>query len=128
MTIDEFRAEYLDLLARGQEYDIYGYKPAGVLQYLQDADPQAVNIIRTRASTRFMSSKRCHKAMHSKSGAIWQLTTDGGARFLYFQDGPRHFVFVGASWKVKEKKFHIEVERAEQLRTEYLKIKEEKVR
>jgi len=126
LTINEFRVAYLDLLESGQAYDVYGYKPAGVLEYLQKADVQAVSIIRQRAARRDMSQQRCHKAMRSKH--LWQLTTDGGARFLYFQDGPRHFVVVGASFKVKEKKFHIEIDRADQLRAEYLKLKEDNVR
>jgi hypothetical protein len=126
LTPDEFRNEYLDVLQRGQEYDLYGYKPAGVSEYLQTASASAVSIIRMRAEKRVMSTQRCHKVMRSKN--LWELTTDDGARFLYFQDGPRQFIFVSATEKMKEKKFHIEIERAEQLRLDYLRLKEGKLK
>ena len=92
------------------------------MKYLQTADAQAVNIIEMRAAKTQMSSERCHKALRSEY--LWQLTTNGGARFLYFRDGPRRLVIVGASFKVKEKKFHIEIDRADKLRAEYLQLKE----
>lgn len=126
MAPDDFQKEYLELLASGQEFDLYGYKPAGILADLQDANPQVVNIIKMRADKKVMSTKRCHKVERSKH--LWQLTTDGGARFLYFQDGPRRFVFVLSSGKVKQKKFHNEIAQGEQRRNEYLKLKEGKVR
>ena len=125
MTFDEFRREYLDLLELGQEYDLYGYKPAAVLAYIVAANnPQVTSIIKMRAAKRAgeMSKKRCHKVMQSHH--LWQLTTDGGARFLYFQDGPKRFIFVLASDKVKESKFHNQIATAEQLRIEYLHLKE----
>ncbi len=126
MTWDEFQRDYLDLLQIGQEFDLYGYKPVGVPEYLQDASASTVSILRMRAGTKEMSKKRCHKAMKSKH--LWQLTTDDGARFLYFQDGPRRFIFVGASRKVKESKFQLEVARADRLRAEYFELKEGKVK
>ncbi len=107
-------------------FDLYGYRSARVLEYLQNADAQAVNILKTRAARGDMSSTRCHKAWRSEH--LWQLTTDNGSRFLYFRDGARDFIFVGASCKVKEKKFYSEIERAERLRTEYLELKKGKVR
>lgn len=121
MTEAEFQRQYLELLLEGQEYDLYGYKPAQVLAHLQKADAAAVNIIKRRANSSTMSTTRCHKAMTSE--ALWQLTTDNGWRFLYFQDGPRRFVFVGASTKVKQKKFRTEIKRAEKLWSEYLALK-----
>ncbi len=124
LTFDEFRLAYLDLLEEGQEYDLYGYKEASVLAYIEGANnPQVTNIIKTRAAKKAgdMSKKRCHKVMQSHH--LWQLTTDGGARFLYFQDGPRRFIFVHASDKVKENKFNNDIARAEQLRIDYLQLK-----
>jgi hypothetical protein len=129
LTFEEFRLAYLDLLKIGQEYDLYGYKPAGVLAYIVSANnPQITNIVEMRAAKKAgeMSRKRCHKVMQSHH--LWQLTTDGGARFLYFQDASRRFIFVSASDKVKESKFNIEIARAEQLRMDYLQLKEGKLK
>ena|GEM_PF-908488 len=128
MTFDEFRLTYLDLLELGQEYDLYGYKKAAVLAYIEGANnPQVTSIIKMRAAKKAgeMSKKRCHKVKQSRE--LWQLTTDGGARFLYFQDGPKRFIFVHASDKVKENKFNNDIARAEQLRIEYLQLKEGKL-
>lgn len=73
-----------------------------------------------------MSKKRCHKAERSKEG-LWQLTTDGGARFLYFQDSQRRLVVVSATGKMKEKKFHTEIATADKRKIEYLQLIKEKV-
>jgi hypothetical protein len=125
LAIDEFRKAYLDLLCEGQEYDLYGFKPAGVLAYLQTASNSAVTLIRMRAakSNTQMSSTRCHKAW--KSEYLWQLTTDDGARFLYFRDGQRWLIFVSATDKMKEKEFYNEIKRADQRRLDYLRLKME---
>jgi hypothetical protein len=129
LTVDEFRIAYLDPLGKeGQEYDLYGYKPAGVLAYLQAASNSAVTILRMRAAKKNtqMSSKRCHKTWRSEH--LWQLTTDDGARFLYFRDGPKWLIFVSATDKMKENEFHNEITRADRHRLEYLQLKGEKVR
>lgn len=136
MTFDEFRLAYLDDLnlpsVKGQLFDIYGYKPAGVatfLNELNDIKEQVVNVLVTRICTPLvggMSKKRCHKAERSKEG-LWQLTTDGGARFLYFQDSQRRLVVVSATGKMKEKKFHTEIATADKRKIEYLKLIKEKV-
>lgn len=129
LTFEEFRQAYLDLLEQGQEYDLYGYKPAEVLAYIEGANnPQVTGIIKMRAAKKAweVSKKRCHKVMQSNH--LWQLTTDGGARFLYFQDDPKRFIFVHASDKVKESKFNNDIARAEQLRIEYLQLKEGKLK
>jgi hypothetical protein len=129
LTIDEFRIACLDLLHKGQEFEVWSYPKGGaVIAYYQGASSAAVSIIRMRGEKKYgaMSTTRCHKVMSSKH--LWELTTDDGARFLYFQDGVRCLVVVVASDKVKEKKFQIEIERAEQLRNQYLKLKEGKVK
>jgi hypothetical protein len=129
LTFDEFRLAYLDLLELGQEYDLYGFRKAAVLAYIAEANnPQVTTIFKMRAAKKSheISKKRSHKVMQSNH--LWQLTTDGGARFLYFQDGPRTFIFVHASDKVKENKFNNEIGRAEQLRIEYLQLKEGKLK
>lgn len=56
-----------------------------------------------------------------------RLTTDGGARFLYFQDGQRRLIVVSATGKMKEKKFHTEIATADNRKVEYLKLIKEKV-
>ncbi len=128
MKLDEFRIAYLDPLKLGPEYDLYGFKPAGVLAFTDTATASAISILVMRAAKKHgeMSRKRCHNAW--RSDHLWQLTTDDGARFLYFQDGPRTLIFVSATYKMKEKEFYNEIKRAERLRLEYLQIKEGKVR
>lgn len=137
LTFDEFRLAYLDDLnlpeIKGQLFDIYGYKPAAVVVFLDELNEikaQAMNVLITRASTPLvggMSKKRCHKAERSKEG-LWQLTTDGGARFLYFQDSPQRLIVVSATGKMKEKKFHGEIRTADLLKVEYLNLFKEKVK
>jgi hypothetical protein len=108
----------------GQAFDVFCYPSEGEVRlYLQSASASALAILKMRAEKGHgqISKTRCHKA--ECSDHIWQLTTDDGARFLYFQDGPRRLVVVTASNKVKAKKFRIEVERADQLRLEYLELK-----
>ncbi len=131
MTFDQFCSAFLDDLSlldevgRGQEYDLFGYKPAGVLRFLNEHDKraQAINILKTRASVQRMSGERCKKVVRSEH--LWELSTMGGARFLYFRDGPRLMIFVSAMPKMKEKKFNAEIERADAFRREYLALKEE---
>jgi hypothetical protein len=125
VTFERFASLHLEELERGQEYDLYGFKPVGVLAFLNDTHEikeQAHNILRQRAARQRLSSKRCKSVKRSQY--LFELTTDGGARFLYFQDGPRRLIVVSSTYKMKEKKFHAEVERGERLRSEYLKLKE----
>lgn len=131
MTFDQFCSAYLDDLSlldgigRGQEYDLYGYKPAGVLSFLNNLNEtkaQAHNILRTRASVQRMSNQRCKNAV--RSDHLWELSTVGGVRFLYFRDGPRLLIVVSGTPKMKEKKFNAEIERADAFRSEYLILKE----
>lgn len=129
LTIEEFRIAYLDLLHLGQEFELWAYPRGGsVLAYLQTASNAALSIIRMRGEKKIgmMSPARSKKVIRSKS--LWELTTDDGARFIYFQDGPKHLVVVSASDKAKERKFNQEIERAEQVRSDYLKLKEGKVK
>lgn len=139
MTFDEFRLAYLDDLNlplgyKRKEFDVYGYRPAEVLKFLNDLNEirfQAINILVTRATVPLfgmsrMSTKRCHKVERSKH--LWQLTTDGGARFLYFQDGQTRLIVVSATLKMKENKFHAEIDRADIRRIEYLELKERKIK
>lgn len=125
MTFDEFQIRYLDELHRGQEYEVYGYKPVRVMEFMNASHvkAQAVSIIRMRAESKTLSSKRCANVVRSRH--LWELKTDGGVRFLYFQDGPRRLIVVSATYKMKEKKFNTEIDRAEQLRCTYVQQKEE---
>lgn len=126
MTFEEFRLAYLDPLEKGSEFDLYGFKPAGVLEFMQTATNSAISILKMRAAKKHgeMSKVRCHLAR--RSGNLWQLTTSDGARFLYFQDGVRTLIFVSATYKMKEKEFHKELDRGDARRNDYLKLKEGK--
>lgn len=125
VTFEQFAVLYLHELERGQEFDLYGYQPAGVLAFLNESNEisaQAHNILRQRANRTRLSGRRCKNV--ERSDHLWELTTEGGARFLYFQDGPRRLIVVSATSKMKERRFHAEIDRADRLRSEYLKLKE----
>jgi hypothetical protein len=125
MGIGEFVENYLELLKKGQAFEVYGLAKLGLSKYIDELElgkEQAVNVIVQRAEREVLREPQCVKVKGYEH--LWELRTRLGVRFVYFRDGARIIVIVYASKKSKKNKFQdSDLHAAEQARIAYFKEK-----